>query len=682
MEQNEDSLNTGKVVEEIPEELFEKAAKDFSEGNKELEDLLLYCFRNNIKTIACCAGHKENNSFPYISFKINDKTFKPILRMIKAISNIKDVELSFTNYIKKDKNFSFTIYSHGVGASKLFNAIKQACESKEDVNLEALSYIDQKIISVMMNHSIDREYFRIDKNITQSGSSEYILALPTTYKQYVWPRKYVNFEPLQCDAFVAKTKTINDVNEILNYISQAQNKIQKIKAYNTIQKAWENSISYADIEQINSNPKIADKIKVDYLNKLRQPLIDYIEDDDIVEESLSQIIISLDSDEEKLKQLKYIKSNMLRSQVIASLKSDTEKIKSLNSFTDESIKARIIATLHSDNTKLREIKNFKTDENKSIVLSTLDSDRRKLKVLSKISDPNSKLAIITSLSSDNEKLKRLDDYYTVYDRVKLISSLKSDEEKLKLVEEFPELDEKIRVISTLQSDEEKLKWLDRCFSSRQKATLVSSLNSDEQKLIHMNELYNDFERFQVLLSLQSDEEKLKRLDGLTSSWQKISLISSLKSNEQKLLHLDICGTIFDTDTEIEYKKAKELMNLSDDEKIQRLDDFDNNKIRNWIIDSFDGNALDLEDMPTCYELFNKGIQMKARTRILASINNPTNNEFSHVPDKTNKRGFLLNRALELKETLDRKIKSLTNLQERNSEIESTRKNTGRTISDD
>lgn len=37
-----------------------KAAKTFSEGRKSLEDLLYLCFKNNITTFACCAGHEKD----------------------------------------------------------------------------------------------------------------------------------------------------------------------------------------------------------------------------------------------------------------------------------------------------------------------------------------------------------------------------------------------------------------------------------------------------------------------------------------------------------------------------------------------------------------------------------------------------------------------------------------------
>ena len=46
--------------------------KEFSEGSKALEDLLVYCYNNHVETRACCIGHNEKNTqhHPYIRFII------------------------------------------------------------------------------------------------------------------------------------------------------------------------------------------------------------------------------------------------------------------------------------------------------------------------------------------------------------------------------------------------------------------------------------------------------------------------------------------------------------------------------------------------------------------------------------------------------------------------------------
>lgn len=51
--------------------------KEFAEGNKILEDVLIFCFENKIPTHACCAGHlmpDGKKKRPYLSFLITPET--------------------------------------------------------------------------------------------------------------------------------------------------------------------------------------------------------------------------------------------------------------------------------------------------------------------------------------------------------------------------------------------------------------------------------------------------------------------------------------------------------------------------------------------------------------------------------------------------------------------------------
>lgn len=61
-----------------------KASKVWSEGRKSLEELLLYCMQNGIKTVACCAGHyhegdKDMGDSGYIGFDFGDKNTREVI---------------------------------------------------------------------------------------------------------------------------------------------------------------------------------------------------------------------------------------------------------------------------------------------------------------------------------------------------------------------------------------------------------------------------------------------------------------------------------------------------------------------------------------------------------------------------------------------------------------------------
>lgn len=61
-----------------------KAAHTFAEGRKSLEDLLYFCFTNNVKTHNCCAGHEDTVSRGYISFNLNDEFTRKAIKYINT----------------------------------------------------------------------------------------------------------------------------------------------------------------------------------------------------------------------------------------------------------------------------------------------------------------------------------------------------------------------------------------------------------------------------------------------------------------------------------------------------------------------------------------------------------------------------------------------------------------------
>lgn len=68
-----------------------KAAKTFSEGRKSLENLLYFCFTNNIRTFTVCAGHKKNlGQFNdgYISFNLEDEFTRNCIKYLNGKPSI------------------------------------------------------------------------------------------------------------------------------------------------------------------------------------------------------------------------------------------------------------------------------------------------------------------------------------------------------------------------------------------------------------------------------------------------------------------------------------------------------------------------------------------------------------------------------------------------------------------
>lgn len=111
---------------------FEELASLYSEGNEELEKLLLYCFRSNIMTTACCSGHwKKNNNSPYLAFQYNQENIKYFAVFLKQLVDYDYI----VRYGKLNNNKSwFSVTSQDNkpdSASLFFNRIYQTMNTIE-----------------------------------------------------------------------------------------------------------------------------------------------------------------------------------------------------------------------------------------------------------------------------------------------------------------------------------------------------------------------------------------------------------------------------------------------------------------------------------------------------------------------------------------------------------------------
>lgn len=81
--------------EDIPEEEFEKYATMFGEGSESLTNLILFCWRNGIKTFASCKGWHDDNKEPgYIGFLPDEELAKYLIELSDQLRRI-GVEVSY-----------------------------------------------------------------------------------------------------------------------------------------------------------------------------------------------------------------------------------------------------------------------------------------------------------------------------------------------------------------------------------------------------------------------------------------------------------------------------------------------------------------------------------------------------------------------------------------------------------
>ena len=160
----ENSLNNGHVIDVTPD-MFEQAARDFSEGNETLRQLLMHCFENNIETIGCCSGH-DGQKMPYLGFKFNDKNMQAIIKMLANVS-VNDVINTISIRKQPGLMASFGVFMKphisDQEATKGFGKILEALQDERELSIEDLGEKKELMLKAAQNHDIPLSYFEIQQ---------------------------------------------------------------------------------------------------------------------------------------------------------------------------------------------------------------------------------------------------------------------------------------------------------------------------------------------------------------------------------------------------------------------------------------------------------------------------------------------------------------------------------------
>ena len=84
----ESKYNTGVPMDinELSEEELKDAFHEWAEGSQALEQLLNEGYKQGLISLACCAGHEEKKSRPYIIYNLeNDNAKKIALNIAKKL---------------------------------------------------------------------------------------------------------------------------------------------------------------------------------------------------------------------------------------------------------------------------------------------------------------------------------------------------------------------------------------------------------------------------------------------------------------------------------------------------------------------------------------------------------------------------------------------------------------------
>lgn len=169
-----ENLNNGHIIEITPD-MFGQASNDFSEGNENLKELLMFCFENGIKTTSCCSGHNGEKR-PYVQFELNEQNMKAILKMLKRLS-VGDVinNLTFTNQPGVISRFCISMQNDKYNEG--FEQILEALKSEKEVELSELDTTRQLIVKSIQNHNISNSYLDLQEetdSISIAVGSDYL----------------------------------------------------------------------------------------------------------------------------------------------------------------------------------------------------------------------------------------------------------------------------------------------------------------------------------------------------------------------------------------------------------------------------------------------------------------------------------------------------------------------------
>lgn len=146
----------------------EKWAKIFSEGNEELEQLLLNLWQHNIDTYMCCTGHEYGDT-PYIVMYIPFENKEMIYKIINSIYNEEHVLIKLgKEYQKKELMIDIRSYVSPDFFAPINNSLNKEV-SKNEINKEIIKAVE--LLSNFSHDNYDLYWDMINNNGVKKHSA-------------------------------------------------------------------------------------------------------------------------------------------------------------------------------------------------------------------------------------------------------------------------------------------------------------------------------------------------------------------------------------------------------------------------------------------------------------------------------------------------------------------------------
>lgn len=206
----------------------------WAEGSDELEELLLTCNLNDLKTFACCKGHKEKPIYdPYVGIYLNEDKKDLIIDL--CINTLKEPDSSTLFHVYEGKK-KFSL--HQPNFSNLTNIINNEKDKKENINSKTNEF-ERKVFSLLLDNMNSNDlkgnlirikgdiifkfiYSELEENYNKDFKKhdEILAKLPniqsSKFEEIFNNEKYIT---------INKYITFKDFKEMFEYILKYQNEI-------------------------------------------------------------------------------------------------------------------------------------------------------------------------------------------------------------------------------------------------------------------------------------------------------------------------------------------------------------------------------------------------------------------------------------------------------------------------
>lgn len=171
--------NNGHVVDvnKIPTTDYESAAREWSEGSKALEELLLYCLKNNIITQSCCVGHKDTD-MSFLQFELSERNIGPIIKIINRYYNLDGINMTFVNQPGIISKFDIRVPKN-IG-EQFFKDMLIQLSSGLNIQPESLPLEMKSTLDAMLKHKIPNDYLEI-QYFKNNGEKKLFVATANPY---------------------------------------------------------------------------------------------------------------------------------------------------------------------------------------------------------------------------------------------------------------------------------------------------------------------------------------------------------------------------------------------------------------------------------------------------------------------------------------------------------------------